>query len=522
MPLLIKHSGTMPGMNALRVVLLFTLVCGLVAASQLRAQDSEAPVISDVEVATVTDTSVTIKWKTDEVADSIINYGLKEDYGIVRIPTVDRTEHEIVLDELEPGRTYYFRVVSSDEEGNQGISADYKVVTSGNPVADGSGQADADGQGQGSQAGEGSSSQTTTESTTQTETQTVEEITQQIQEIKDPEQLEEILNETVKAIQGVTEDLTIIGPPTVIVETTSATIKWTTDREADSEVFFSPSESYTVGNFEFSQASTQGPTKDHEIRIIGLEPFTEYTFKVASTDGLGITGESRDFTFKTKASLPEIRNLRILKVQENSATLAWDTTVPAKALIEYQDLTTGVQNSKGRPTYATTNQMEIEGLTLGTRYVAFVIAENAGGDRVKSNPITFITVKDTAPPFISNVTNESTLFPGDEVRIQSIIEWRTDEPAFCTVTYREGVAGGVDPVVVESEDRSFAEKHVEVIIDFAAATVYQFWLNCEDEAGNAVQSENFVLFTPVKEKNIIDIIIENFESSFGWVKNISG
>jgi hypothetical protein len=259
-----------------------------------------------------------------------------------------------------------------------------------------------------------------------------------------------------------------------------------------------------------------------QVQLIGLEAFTEYHFKVQSVDSLNVTGESLDYTFKTKASLPDIRNLRIVKVEENAATLAWDTTVPAKALIEYQDLTTGVQNSKGRPTLSTTHQMRISDLTLGTRYVAFVIAENGGGDRVKSQPITFITVKDTAPPLISNVTNDSTLFPGSGSRIQSIVEWKTDEPSYCTMTYTEGVAGGVEPTVIESEDVSYVEKHVEVIVDFAPATVYQFWLNCNDEAGNSVQSENFVLFTPIQEKSIIDLILENFESTFGWVKNITG
>jgi hypothetical protein len=234
-----------------------------------------------------------------------------------------------------------------------------------------------------------------------------------------------------------------------------------------------------------------------------------------------VLGESRNFTFKTKAMLPDIRNLRVVKVEEDSATIAWDTTVPAKALIEFQDLTTGVQNSVGRPTLATSHQMKIADLTLGTRYVAFVIAENSGGDRVRSQPITFITQRDTAPPIISNVTNESTIFPGGESRIQTIIEWRTDEPSSCLMTYREGVAGGVEPITIEQEQLNYTERHVEVVIDFAPATVYQFWLNCTDEAGNSIQSENFVLFTPIQEKNIIDLILENFESTFGWVKNIT-
>jgi hypothetical protein len=63
---------------------------------------------------------------------------------------------------------------------------------------------------------------------------------------------------------------------------------------------------------------------------------------------------------------------------------------------------------------------------------------------------------------------------------------------------------------------------VEVVVDFAPATVYQFYVTCADEAGNSIRSENFVLFTPIQERNIIDLIIENFEATFGWVRNIGG
>lgn len=482
------------------------------------AGDTIPPDISNVQVVSNSETSITVTWETDEDADSLVNYGLKEDYGIVRIPESNRVQHAITLDELEPGRVYHFRVVSADVEGNQGISADYKVQTGDLAQnQDGAGQANAEGSGQGAGASDNSDTTTQTQSDT-----TTEQIIEEIKQIKQVEQLQEILDVTIEAIQGITDDLTIVGPPTVIPETITALVRWTTDRAADSNVLFSPKNQYTPDQYVYSQSSTDGNTTDHQVQLIGLEAFTEYHFKVQSTDSLGVTGESNDYTFKTKASLPEIRNLRIVKVEENAATLAWDTTVPSKALVEYQDLTTGVQNSKGRPTLSTTHQMRISDLTLGTRYVAFVIAENGGGDRVKSQPITFITVKDTAPPLISNVTNDSTLFPGDGSRIQSIVEWKTDEPSFCTMTYTEGVAGGVEPTIIEAEEVSYGVRHVEVIVDFAPATVYQFWLNCNDEAQNTVQSENFVLFTPIQEKSIIDLILENFESTFGWVKNITG
>ncbi len=477
-----------------------------------QSDDIRPPSVAGVEIVKNSDTSVTVTWQTDENADSLVNYGLQPDYGIVRIPTPDRRQHAVTLDNLEPGRVYHFRVVSADGAGNQGISADYKFQTGDvTSVGDGQGQGEADGQGQGVDVGPGQNDNPPV---------TTQEIVEAIQEITDVKQLQEILEVTMDAIQGITDALTIIGPPTVIPETITATVRWTTDRDSDSTVLFSPANQYVPDQYVFSQSSTDGLTTEHEVQLIGLDPFTEYHFKVQSTDSLGVTGESRDFTFKTKASLPTIQNLRVLKVEENAATLAWDTPVPAKALVEYQDLSTGGQNSKGRPTLATTHQMRIDDLTLGTRYVAFAVAENAGGDRVKSQPITFITVRDTAPPIISNVKNESTLFPGSEARIQSIVEWRTDEPAYCTMTYREGVAGGVDPITIEPENITYTQRHVEVIIDFAPATVYQFWLNCADEAGNEIQSENFVLFTPIQEKNIIDLILENFESTFGWVQNI--
>lgn len=474
---------------------------GLVLA---QSDDKESPEITNVQVKDVTESEVTVTWETDEKSDSLVNFGLQPDLGIVRVPVADKVKHSITLQNLEQGRVYYFRVVSADANGNQGISADYKVQTSG--------------------TSENGSSQSTSESTDTTsqssQSPTTEEIMEQINQITNPQQLQEIVNEVVKAIQGITEDLTIVGPPTVIPETTTALIKWTTDREASSEVLFSPSASFDGTNYAYSQSSTGGDTTDHEIRLIGLEPFTEYSFKVSSKDSYGIEGVSRNFTFQTKASLPDIKNLRVVKVEENSATLAWDTTVPAKALVEYQDQTTGAQNSVGRPTLTTTHQMRLADLTLGTRYVAFVISENSGGDRVRSQPIQFVTVRDIASPIISNVTNESTIFPGSESRIQTIVEWVTDEPAYCLMTYREGVAGGTEPTVRDKEKIEYNTRHVEVVVDFAPATVYQFWLNCNDQAGNKIQSENFVLFTPIQEKNIIDLILENFQSTFGWVKNI--
>ena len=144
---------------------------------------------------------------------------------------------------------------------------------------------------------------------------------------------------------------------------------------------------------------------------------------------------------------------------------------------------------------------------------------NSLGETVTSNQIYFATVKDVSPPLISKVSDESTLYASADVKVQTIVSWQTDEKAFCQFYYREGLNPNIDPVGL-GEEKDPRQDHVEVIVEFLPSTVYQFWVECKDPSGNKGKSENFVLFTPNKEKSIIDIILENFQGTFGWVNNI--
>jgi hypothetical protein len=135
--------------------------------------------------------------------------------------------------------------------------------------------------------------------------------------------------------------------------------------------------------------------------------------------------------------------------------------------------------------------------------------------------LTFATVRDVVPPLISKVANESTLFPSEDTKVQTIITWITDEPAYCQVFYIQGLVRSEvkppDSLPIEDDPVTL---HTRVVIGFAPAQVYKFWTKCHDEAKNESQSEDFVLITPIKEKNIIDLILENFQGTFGWVNNI--
>jgi hypothetical protein len=150
-----------------------------------------------------------------------------------------------------------------------------------------------------------------------------------------------------------------------------------------------------------------------------------------------------------------------------------------------------------------------------------VNVKSEDGEEAESETITFITIRDEAPPVIAKVNTESTIYPGSDNKIQTIASWFTDEAAQCQLFYHQGIVSIDEPdTLVKEED--YATKHVQVITNFLPGTVYKFWIICNDEANNTVKSEDFTMLTPSQEESIIDIIIKNFESSFGWLKKIRG
>jgi hypothetical protein len=86
-------------------------------------KDTTPPIISSVEAKVVNGTSVKINWKTNETADSQIEYGLTTSYGSSSpLSSTLVTSHNITLAGLQPNKTYHYRVKSKDEAGNPAVS----------------------------------------------------------------------------------------------------------------------------------------------------------------------------------------------------------------------------------------------------------------------------------------------------------------------------------------------------------------------------------------------------------------
>jgi len=509
-------------------------VIGYEPITALNAQEEEddvtPPQLYNIKIGEVSATSTYITWETDELADSLINYGLDKNYGILREPRFDKLEHMILLEDLLPGMDYYFRVTSSDEEGNQGISNDYSFRTPEEEDFDGKKQDVLDEGKDGlsedvAEEGESGDKDAVVEQTMSLDQ--VMEFIEQITQQGSAEQVEEVLEEIVEEVQQKAEE--VVAPPTIILDyadvevgTDYAIITWMTDKESNSMVSLVSDDDFDANSddpYVWNEGEPDEYVLEHIVEINGLDPSTVYHFQVSSESEIGLKGYSEDKTFKTKSVKPEIYNLQISKVEEESATIRLSTNVPCSSIIEYTNLNNNDTKLEGNSSFITVHSMKLDNLIFDTYYSAMISVESEDGEKAESDPITFITTRDEYAPVISKVSTESTIYPGSDNKIQTIASWSTDEPALCQFFYQQGLFSNDEPLSLTKEE-DMATKHVQVVTNFIPSTVYKFWIVCEDEAENQAKSEDFTMLTPTQEESIIDIILKNFESSFGWVKKM--
>lgn len=473
--------------------------------------DTEPPLISKINVDELTATSTTISWETDELADSLLNYNIRPDYGIVRDPLPVKI-HSLVIPGLVPEQAYFYRIIASDVAGNQKISNDYVFTTKAVELPEENIPQTPPVEGEPS-----------TESPL-AEQQLVQNTIKLIQQVQSEEGLSLIESTVQGAADEVAKAPVITGDfAKVEVGSDFAIIKWKTDKESNSMVALATESEYRPNSdnpYNWNQGEPNEQVTTHEVRVQGLRPATIYHYQVRSKSELDLEGVSEDNTFRTKSILPEIFNLTVAKVEEDSATITWNTNVPASAIVEYTDLNTNLTKLEGNTTLVTTHSVRLKDLKFDTYYSAIVKVENEQAEKTVSEPVTFTTTKDVVPPVISKINTESTLYPGTDNKTQTIISWRTDELSTCQFFFHQGLTvAGEKPDSLPAEE-DFTVNHVQVVTVFQPATVYKFWIECNDRTLNKVKSEDYTMLTPAKEQSILDLIIKNFEGTFGWLKKM--
>ena len=537
-----------------------------------------APLITNVGTTTVIDIAAAVTWDTDVPSTSFWEYGtVSGTYSSSTSLTTLNINHRLAVNDFSPSTTYYYNVVSSDADGNTSTSTEYTFTTLEKQysqtslnaaVTAGSSSGGGGGGGGVAQylydsvvANLASTTQKLTEMSTQFTT-TLNElngIKTSVLGIKEgenlaPKEILKIVSDKFLSLiktyqQGGTLDLNqgditpvvntlrdlastipppiVQGAPEIKTTSTGATISWTTDKEANSIISYAKTGEYDVTRknpYTSQSGMFDVYTKEHSVLLENLTPSTDYHFQIKSSSPSGTPLETKDFTFTTGVLLPEISNASAETTNGNS-TFAWDTNVPTNGSVKYTPTINGKTNpvnavTLGKPDYVLKHTITLDMLKPGTTYEVMLVSSDQFGNIATRNMSSFTTGKDTTPPAISSVKTQITTFSGSAGKVQSIIFWNTDESATSQVLYQEGATLPETPAVSTQKTIDMTMEHTVVIIDWKPNSIYTFRVASVDSSGNNATSKDFTVKTPQQKVSVIDLLMNNFSSTFGWTKNM--
>lgn len=442
----------------------------LIDAAKNANTDTAAPNITAVSVSDITDVSAGISWKTDEAANSFVQFGPTDTDQLVYGNWIYGTTHAISLLHLAPATQYSFRTVSADVRGN--------IATT-----------------------------TATTFTTAAATQAT---------------LESQLSTITSAAQALPGPI-ISGQPRVDVTSSTALISWSTDKAANSLVSFATEAEYFNGQ---TYTQTVGDPdrfiNSHSVSLVSLQPDTVYHAQVRSKTEVSQLATTPDFTFRTAKKIFTIENYSVDTPANDRATFRWTTSEAATAtvqLVPYRNNVRAVDELKTVVDDARSliHQFTVTDLEPALRYNVELVSVNADGQRTTKTIDAFSTSSVSLPPVISNIRVDSALSPGEKVKVQTIVSWTTNIPSTSQVFYREGV-GKADTELPEKTDldSSYTKKHITVITAFNPGAVYQLRVESKDSNGQVATAKPLTILTPQQERTVFQVITNAVQQVFGW------
>ena len=494
------------------------------------AKDTTAPTISNVQVETVSDTKATISWQTNELSTSQVEYGATDSYGETTEENATLTYvHSATITGLTKQTTYHFRVISKDNSENTAQSGDYTFTTT--DVPGGTAEKKAGGGGilivEKTPPVSEMLKKVEKELKGKVDKMTAEQffgslvnISKQIGREKTFEYLTSALNEISSQFPA-----PVISGEQYQVGSDSVVVKWNTDVKANSLVAYVKKEDYDPNAKEPYSGLAGYPNEaviNHTVIIHDLYPDTDYYLQIRSKSDVTRTAKSTQFAIKTKAQMPQISEWSVKDITERGATFVWKTSIPTDSRLTF----TPYINGKLAPDQTKiikkeeTNifhQITVDDLLSGLSYQVELSGKTIQGTIIHTTLPIFNTTEDKFPPKISQVRNDTAISPRGD-RVQTIISWLTDEPATSKVYYQQGIS--LKPGAMQSTplNKSLERRHIVIITSFKPGAVYRFRVESIDGAGNKTVSNDYTLLTPQRRETILQIIMKNFEQTFGWVK----
>ncbi|MFA6602756.1 MAG: fibronectin type III domain-containing protein, partial [Candidatus Shapirobacteria bacterium] len=487
--------------------------------------DYTAPVISGLGSTSLTSTSATITWTTDELADSKVGYSTDSGYGL-EVGTISMTQnHSVTLTGLTPETKYYFRAISYDSVFNKTIkenSSLYFFTTLSDSELPVISQVKA-------VVGENSAGITwaTSEAATSrvvyslgsssVATSSADLVLGHSLSIVD------LLSATLyhyfvsssdaEGNQSTSPDYTfttLAGPeagdntaPSItdisVSDTTasSTSVSWKTNEVADGRVEYGETESYergiAEGNHDFKT--------EKKVVLLGLSPSTTYHYRITAIDTAGNINTSADSTFTTGstqilgdltengttggANAPAITSegASVTNITGTQATLSWITSKKSTSQVYYKiNNSLGVPISGGDATqFVTSHSVTLSNLSPATTYQYQVKSTDVNGNYIISARAVFTTVMpEAAAVKVSNVTQNS-----------AQIVWTSPIPTLSIIEYINSLTGQKQIY----EDKSLVTNHSVALADLSSSTIYSFTILIKDESGNLARSTPFSFTT---------------------------
>ncbi len=376
------------------------------------------PVLSSLASSNLTGTAATITWVTDVAANSTVEYGLTTSYGSASATDPSFvTNHSVRLTGMTTATLYHYRA-KSNAGGSDGLSSDGTFTTStvSYPVI------------------------------------------------------------SSVASSGITS--------------TTATITWTTNQQADSQVQYGLTISYT----DLTNVDPAWVTS-HSVTLTGLTPSTTYHYRARSANSSSLLTNGSDMTFTTSAgpdvTPPVLSSITSSGITDTDATITWttdelaDTQVDYGTSIFYGSTTTLADTSP----MVTSHSQGLSGLTASTTYHYRVKSKDAAGNLTTSGDNTFTTgaggPPDTTAPVLSNVRVSAT------GATTMTVDWDTDEGSDTQIEYGPTVSYGSTTTLADTSP--MVTTHTQDITGLSSLTTYHYRVKSKDAAANLATSGDFIL-----------------------------
>jgi hypothetical protein len=249
------------------------------------------------------------------------------------------------------------------------------------------------------------------------------------------------------------------------VTTTSATITWTTDEAASSQVNYGVTTAYSLSSTLNTNLSTT-----HSVTLTGLMPGTTYDFDVMSANINGTSSTSSNSTFQTAGSAPGpvITSVAASSITSSTALITWTTDQASTSVVNYGQTVSSA-------TLVTSHSVALSGLTPNTTYTFSVTSVNAGSVSTTSSSYTFTTsTASAAGPVISYVAYWGITSSG------ITISWSTNVPSNTSVAYgTTNALTSVTPV-----QTALSNSHGVTLTGLKPGTLYYFQAQSADVNGN--------------------------------------